>query len=382
MPKTNTFCVKPWNHACIRTNGDITLCCLSREPVKFNIKTSTIKEWWNGDFVAGIRQQFLNNERPIECMNCFDQEDVGVESLRQRVNREYQIIDQYPSKMISYYNLPTEQPIEVEFQLTNLCNLKCLMCWEQSSSQILSENKILKITVADQSTYTITSNEIDKIKEWIKTKPKLITLIGGEPMIVPEIKELLQWAIENEFSHDIDLHITTNGTKFNDEWHSILRQFKKSRVMVSIDSVGAVNDYIRSGSKWSDIEHNVKQIATIPGINLLIHATVQNLNLLSIGSFFTWCEKNNYFFDFSLLQNPDILLYNNLPRELLELAIDNLNQVNNKHSQQLVELIKQAPVSNKWQDFKNEINMRDNIRRTNILSVIPELGPYWNAKTE
>ena len=34
-----------------------------------------------------------------------------------------------------------------------------------------------------------------------------------------------------------------------------------------------------------------------------------------------------------------------------------------------------------WQDFINETNKLDRVRGENILEVIPEYEPYWNAST-
>jgi len=385
MPKrNNAFCIKPWTQACIRTNGDITLCCQSLEKSNFNLKTSTIDAWWNSEFVSTVRTQMLSKVIPDACRMCEAEESASSESLRQKSNREYKIFEQYAGKMLTHYQYPPLAPIDIEIQLTNLCNLKCLMCYEWSSSSILTENKRLKINIEPVDDYTVAEEELNKLRDWVMTKPAAINFRGGEPMMVPEIKKLIQWGIEQKLLSDTVIHITTNATKLDDEWLSILSSIKQLRLMVSVDAIGATNDYIRSGSNWNIIETNIAKLSRIPEINLVVHATIQNLNILSIGELITWCESNNYFFDFSILVDPAIFNFINLPTELLTEAVTNLNEVldNAGNASRLIKIIEQNTQFNSanWIKFKNEINMRDQARNTSILDIIPQFREYWHAK--
>jgi MoaA/NifB/PqqE/SkfB family radical SAM enzyme len=275
MLNNKSFCIKPWVHACIRTNGNITLCCQSSEIPQHNLKTSSIDEWWTSNFLSEIRTKILNGEEVSSCVACYEIEKNGSVSLRQKSNQEYKIFEQYAKKTLDYYKYPHEQPIELELQLTNLCNLKCLMCKEEDSSSFAVENKKLKISVIDQNDYKVDEVEIKQIKEWIKTSPKLINVRGGEPFIVPEIKELLKWAIDHKLLENTEVHITTNGTSLDNEWETIVRSLPKLRIMVSIDAKGKLNDYIRYGSNWDIIVTNLQILGSIPYIKLSIHATVQ-----------------------------------------------------------------------------------------------------------
>ena len=145
MHNNKTFCIKPFTATCVRTDGAITLCCKSIEQSQHNLKSSSIDGWWSSDFVKEVRTQLLNGQQPASCQICFDQEKSGITSLRQTINADYKIFGQYAEKTLRYLGYPTHLPGDVELQLTNLCNLKCLMCSETESSSILSENKILKI---------------------------------------------------------------------------------------------------------------------------------------------------------------------------------------------------------------------------------------------
>jgi sulfatase maturation enzyme AslB (radical SAM superfamily) len=351
------------------------LCCRSTDIGKFNLKKDTIDSWWASDFLAGVRQQMLAGQEPSDCQLCYWHEAQGAESMRQKSNREYKIYSQYAEKMLAHYGYPKNMPIEIELQLTNLCNLKCLMCNEEESSTYLSENKQLKISVIDQTDYKVTAIEIDRIKEWIATKPKRINFRGGEPMMVAEIKQLLQWAIVNNLLDNTEIYITTNLTKLDDEWEDILRSIKHLKLMVSIDSIGPLSEYIRYGSSWNRVESNVLKVKSITN-NIIVHAVVQNLNILHIDQLIKWCARQQLFLDTEVLLGPAILKLNNLPQTLLDIAREKLSTVG------ATELMSQCVEDmSEWTNFKKEIELRDEVRSTSIFNVLPELKEYWNAKT-
>jgi sulfatase maturation enzyme AslB (radical SAM superfamily) len=322
----------------------------------------------------------LANVLPDACALCAEQEAQGSQSMRQKSNAEYKIFEQYADKMLDYYNYPPAQPIELELQLTNLCNLKCLMCFETESSSIYSENKTLKIHQINSKDYAVTSEEITQVKEWIKTQPRLINLRGGEPFIVPEIKRLLKWAIDSKLLANTQVHITTNGTRLDSEWLDILTAIPQLRVMVSIDAVGELNDYIRFGSKWETIEKNVQAISAIPRVELVVHASIQNLNILSIGQLINWCRENNYYLDYQMVTTPCMFSVANLPTELLEQAKTGLSQIDHKVAHELLSVLNYYQPIDLWDILQTEINLRDTIRNTSVTEVIPKFKDYWYAK--
>ena len=381
MLHNKAFCVKPWTAGCVRTNGDITLCCQSRERAEYNLKTSDINAWWTSEFVADIRTKMLANQLPNVCMTCASEEATGSQSLRQRANAEYKIFEQYADKMLTYYNYPTPQPIEMEIQLTNLCNLKCLMCSEIESSSIQSENKVLKIQVIDSADYTVTPGEIEQLQAWIKTKPQVINLRGGEPLIVPEIKRLLKWAIDSKLIDNTLIHITTNATRLTQDWLEILTAIPKLRLMASVDAVGPLNDYIRSGSDWAIIETNIKALSLIPNVELIVHAAVQNLNILAMGELISWCRQHNYYLQYQLVTYPEIFRVSNLPAQLIAQAKTTLGQIDSKVARELVTILDQ-PKTELWNELQTEIDFKDALRKTSILDTIPEFRDHWHAKKD
>ena len=117
----------PFTGLATREDGAIKICCRS-QPIGW-IQDESLEDAWNGAMMRDVRNKVLCGERPEVCKPCFDLEDQGVESLRQRhingVIPEARI-NLYPNALLQEV-LPFEFPT-MEIKLNNLCNLKCRMC--------------------------------------------------------------------------------------------------------------------------------------------------------------------------------------------------------------------------------------------------------------
>jgi len=138
MHSSKTFCMHPFTGLATREDGAVKVCCRS-QPVGW-IQNESLEEIWNNDQMREVRRQVLNNERPTVCVPCFDLEDQGVESLRQRhIKNTFpdSRVNLYPTALDSLhddYSMPFELPT-IEIKINNLCNLKCRMCNPLDSTQ-------------------------------------------------------------------------------------------------------------------------------------------------------------------------------------------------------------------------------------------------------
>jgi sulfatase maturation enzyme AslB (radical SAM superfamily) len=316
----------------------------------------------------------LAGERPHACNVCYIQEDNGVESFRIRSNREYKIFDDAVEHKLKLLKYPKNLPVNIEMQLTNLCNLKCVSCNESESSSILHENKILKINLENQSQFDITDNELHVLKELLHTGLRKLVLRGGEPLIVPQVKALLKYAVDNHLIDNTIIVLVTNGTRFNQEWFDILSKIKKLKIHMSVDGVGKLNDYLRFGSNWNHVEQNCKLMSMIPNVNFFIHAAISNMNILHIDKLIDWCAENKYYLNYDLITQPVEFEVTNLPDELKTLAIERLK--NKKEMSNIINKLKNSLVIRNWEKFKNTISLRERVRKNSIIEVVPELKNY------
>ena len=80
--QSKTFCLHPFTGVATREDGAVKVCCRSL-PIGW-IQDDTLENIWNNHQMREVRRQVLCGERPDVCKPCFDLEDQGVESLRQR----------------------------------------------------------------------------------------------------------------------------------------------------------------------------------------------------------------------------------------------------------------------------------------------------------
>ena len=389
----------PFVHSTVRTNGDISICCQSNQATieeqhKYNINSSSIDTFWQSEYLANTRKKLLAGEVLPECERCYKCEDQNITSLRQIRNAEYNIVQpKHAEKIIKYLgydNLNT--PIDFEIQITNLCNLKCIMCNEYESSTLLTENKLLKIAKSNQKDYEWNEDAIEHIKELFYTETtRHINIRGGEPFVVPQIKDILVTAINNGTAKKISLHITTNATRFDKDWIDILNEYKEVRLMCSIDAVDKLSEYIRFGSNWESIKSNISLMRQVKNANIVIIATLQNITMLGLSDLVKWTQSERLFLILTIVTVPAFFQIDVLPTELHKKAHDQLvvarnNLIDSALIPELdniisrLENIESAYQTPRWDEFKQYVGMRESLRHNSIFTVIPELEEYWNEK--
>ena len=340
----------PFTGLATREDGAIKVCCRSH-PIGF-IQDSTLEEIWNNKSMCRIRKQVLNDERPPECEPCFNLEDQGVESLRQRhitgVIPEARIT-LYPnaiSKMSENYTMPFEIPT-MELKLNNLCNLKCRMCnptdstswndWKEVEEFYIKENNYLVKNI--QELKLIESPYLDKFTDnpaWWSSLEKLlpyfqrVEFAGGEPLTDPthyRILEMLQ-----PYASNIEVKYATNLTSLGkgsrnvfDYWPA----FKSVAVNVSIDGIGSSYEYIRGNGCWDDVVVNIKRIQEISNVSRIVGAVaVQVSNIMILDQMIeTFLDDLGIVFYTNMVNYPNVLSIQVLPNELKSIAITRLRNV-------------------------------------------------------
>jgi len=94
MKDNKVFCILPWVHTHVNTEGDVFPCCISWSPSRKArigwLKDSSLEELFNNDFMKQLRLDMLNGvKRDDVCKDCYDREDGGFKSARQGYNKDY-----------------------------------------------------------------------------------------------------------------------------------------------------------------------------------------------------------------------------------------------------------------------------------------------------
>jgi MoaA/NifB/PqqE/SkfB family radical SAM enzyme len=415
MLQSKTFCMHPFTGLATREDGAIKVCCRSH-PIGF-IQDQTLEEIWNNDTMQRIRGQVLNGQRPAECAPCFNLEDQGVESLRQR-----HISGVIPEARINLYpNTPLQQVMPFEFptmeiKLNNLCNLKCRMCnpmdstswndWNQVEEFYKKEDNYLveKVVTLNLKKKPFLDSFVDTDNWWASFEKLLpffrrVEFAGGEPLMDPTHYRILNML--KLYGHQIEIKYATNGTTLGISKgrtvHDYWPHFKSVAVNVSIDGLDAVYEYIRGNGNWNEVVQNIKIIQTIPNISRVVGAVaVQVSNVLTLDKMVEeFLDKLGIVFYTNMVNYPNVLSVQVLPADLKKIAIEKLEAVKLKvpdfkyvkenpillgitltQLNGVINFINATDQSDKWQDCV-EFNRRlDVTRNQSFFDVTPEFKPY------
>jgi MoaA/NifB/PqqE/SkfB family radical SAM enzyme len=372
----NSFCALPFGHTTIDTSGNFLVCCLHRPPIQHtvNINSDAINKWLQSEYLDQVRQSFIDGQQHPGCITCWHSENQGHASMRNRTAKEYQLLG---------VSQADRYPVNIEVQLGNLCNLKCLMCNENSSSAILSENIQLGINKFDQKDFQWQETGFENLKKIIAQGPKVLNIRGGEPFYNKQFLSILE-ELPAESCRQTLLHVTTNATRWNEQWKEVIQKFKLVRIMFSIDGVDDLYEYIRYPASWEQVKSNIDSICSLKNVRPLVNCTVQNLNIGSIGSVINWCKEKNLYLQLEQLINPTWLHISNLPVQLKTQAVNHLDNVLtydlsdylkqqiSSYRTQLITALNQPDNFELWNLFKSQITLRDQLRNNSYTKFLTE----------
>jgi len=287
------ICLVPWKSILIDTNKDIKPCC-AFNGVLGNLNKNTIKEITSGPLWTDTKNQLANQEWPKPCLDCKEQEEKLNHSVRMNYRENIKFSD---DDKINY----------LEFNGSNICNLACLHCSPKFSSKWTSEweklEKILPLGILDsnknimpQSNFLTNPDLVVKnLKELDLSGLIHLVFKGGDPMLNDETVSILKHFDDISVLNQLEIIIFTNGTIVNEELLKLLDKTKKVLIVVSIDGIGKLNEYIRYGnnSHTDQLKKNIKIFKSfIKNIEITISCStmVYNIfNLLEIRKF--WIDE-------------------------------------------------------------------------------------------
>ncbi|HEY8124911.1 MAG TPA: SPASM domain-containing protein [Methylocystis sp.] len=137
-----------------------------------------------------------------------------------------------------------------------------------------------------------------------KSRITKIQLVGGEPFLIRESLQTMQALVAEGIAAKINLVLITNGTVISEKILTLLSMFKEVSLLLSLDGVGAINDYIRHGSKWHEIDANIRQLARVPNLSISVNCTLQAYNMLNVSELAEYVEQLDLGFQCQLLTGP------------------------------------------------------------------------------
>lgn len=292
--KSSTFCIYPFVHYNVKTNGRTSLCNRC-QPIG-SLDDDDLASFWNSDRVKAIRRQLLNNERPKECEACWILEDSGATSYRQAA-LEHDGSHRSWFNNLEHCQTDGSMPLrvrELELRFSNKCNMSCKMCGPKFSSkwqqilhqqpefrQWLSEDpenrdiyhtKGLKFPTQSEDYQKKMLDLIDANGEHLE----YLMITGGEPLLYEKLHyDILDRLLPR--ASEITLEYTSNLSTLNDRQKKILDywlKFNRVILKVSLDADPVSYPLVRNDQLLSSVEKNILEVKeVIPGRRLYFIGT-------------------------------------------------------------------------------------------------------------
>ena len=303
MTISKTFCIYPWMHQMIDTNGAIKLCCVAEDPTLPNrfgdvksegqamhVDHTSLSKAWNSQYMTSVRERMISGKQVMDCGQCYRKEREGQSSFRIKANKdweekvnqveqyyksfeeEYKTVDQTSKNAMDIAKHHVEDlPEYLDIRFGNLCNLKCRMCTGIYSKKFGEELKEIadkdeefrSIAKESAGIYNFDWHDNDNFwKELEKYLPhvRLLYLTGGEPTLVEGNYTFLRGLIDKGYAKNISLVFNTNVTNFQQRFLDTVNHFDRVTFNLSIDGVEGVQEYIRYPSKWNAIQKNMTKL--------------------------------------------------------------------------------------------------------------------------
>ncbi|HWP96973.1 MAG TPA: radical SAM protein [Syntrophomonadaceae bacterium] len=127
----------------------------------------------------------------------------------------------------------------IQWHITERCNCHCLHCYQEE--------------VRTESTATQLEQTHNEIQSFLKCRPGIITITGGEPLLHPGFFNLLA-KLEQPFG------ILSNGTLIDPAMASRLAEHKPSFIQVSIEGREKTHDSIRGRGSFRAAVEGIKNL--------------------------------------------------------------------------------------------------------------------------
>ena len=432
--KAASFCAAKWYNATIWLGSGMTTSCHHPLPHKINLEE--IKK--NPSAIHNTREkkeqrrQMQCGERPSGCEYCWKIEDIGRDSISDRVYKSKIYTDNeldvaYQSDPNQDVNLRT---LEIAFDRT--CNFACSYCNPAFSTtwarDIKQGGAYTDMTTDGRNHFTHSHESAEPYKKdetnpyveafykWWETDLHKsldeLRITGGEPMMSPNLWRLLDW-IETQgekMRPGMRLAINSNlGAKQDiiDKFKQKLKNFDNFHLYTSNESTFGQAEYIRDGlnyNQWHDnmfsmMKENIpSEIHNMATINALCLETLpqflENLVQLKTASKLYGPSLN---FTLNILRFPSFQSPLVLPDDLRNLFKTNLEKflLNNEkylehmevnHTQRLIDYLDVvktphagAATQEKLQkDFKTFYSQYDYRRGKNFVETFPIIGQWYN----
>jgi MoaA/NifB/PqqE/SkfB family radical SAM enzyme len=397
LPKT--ICMLPWISIEASPMGTARPCCLAREEIvdehgnKYDLKVSTLHDAYKSQYMQDLRKQFRRGEKPETCKLCWEEEAAGKDS--KRIHSQARLKELY--QHVDWPNDTPDQLWFIDLKLGNICNLKCRICGSWSSSKWAAEELDYMPKGSNKKDHI--AYQWLKQGKWPEESPdfwtnlktllpqiKYFEFTGGEPWMIQEHIDLLQFACQTGDAKHIDIHYNTNATQWPEKLFDIWAEFGRVDVAFSVDNVGKRFEYERYGANWeraNEIIEVVNRKTNHPpsgNITTQLCFTINIQNVYYLDELLDWADTKSFgSIYFNMLHSPDHMSIQQMTPAAKELVLNKLKTTfwaSTKYQSEIDNVIKfiENGSGSDGTEFLRKMKQTDAYRKQNFMDTHPEIA--------
>ena len=380
----DSYCVLAEHGVHVDIMGNVKMCC-DQNNIDLTVHDTTIEQSYCSTRFDKIRYDLRNGIRNKACDTCWNLEDKRLSSSRTRMNAGNPNLGSYDGA-IRFWDIRDN----------NLCNMSCRICGSQSSSLWNHEAHVHKDKFKTE--YFMYAQGNNPVIGWSADTESLfnkqldnchsVYFAGGEPLINDTHWKILQTLYDNK-KWNVHVRYNTNLMKTQYKGNDALeiwKSFPKLSVSASIDAVGKLAEYSRTGTTWDTLESNILKLLKYHKLQVNITTSILTIHKLDETIKYLQSLGINQVYYFNVLTSPNFMSVNLLPTDHKKELWDKLNLKTldidpNLGYNQLKEALFEEP-SNKQEllDYFKKFNQSlDTVRNTSLQEANREL---WNVLNE
>ena len=305
MNKTKHYCPVPFNSIELWDDHTAKLCCNSGRRFEFE---KDLKDFWHGPEMGYVRFKMENDIFMEDCKLCYDREKLFNDSKR---------LDEIKQSGNNHLTKPLAMPTHLQINLTNVCNLKCVMCSPKYSTKWNEDVDTLgkmRLNLVKQPVKKISEDVLKKtIRDFVSTRSfaeKTIEVYGGEPFLSKEFWRIIDNTPYQQL-RNVRFKCNTNGTVLNDAIITNLKKFKKIIINLSIDGIKDIFEYQRFPAKWEKVEKNIKLLKKYGDkfrfkFTVDIYFTLTSFSAVGLSEFLDYCNEHDWRYYLNVADNEPI----------------------------------------------------------------------------
>ena len=307
-------CHAPFVSLNFAQNGQVTACCYNRRYVLGTYPDQSVREIWTGAKARSLREAFLRNAEAPGCELCFHQlknRNFGGVLMRN--------FDRYARDPAYRPGVDPSTPRVLELEISNTCNLECIMCSGYWSSSIRAHREKLPPL---RSPYD--QAFVDELEEFVPTLAGA-KFLGGEPFLIERYYDI--WERFRRLNPNAELSITTNATILPKRARELLEELRVN-FAVSLDGfTPATYEAIRKNARFDEVMSNVEYLIDYTrrrGTTLSLAICPMTYNWRELPALLEFCERRKLALHFNTVLRPAEASLGGLPPAELAEVIDYL----------------------------------------------------------